>query len=89
MNTWLEWSFEQFEAIWLTSWDQEKVKAFLTLTYNANVIAQFRYADWTNYGNKTVWIAEALSPSVSKRSVGSTTKRFRLMAFRRSVQSEG
>ena len=37
-----------------------EVKAFLTVTYNANVIAQFRYADWTNYANKTVWIAEAL-----------------------------
>jgi len=47
-------------VIWLTSWDQEKVKAFLTITYNANLITHFRYAEWTNYANKTVWIAEAL-----------------------------
>jgi hypothetical protein len=60
VNTWLEWAFEQFEVIWLTSWDQEKVKAFLTVTYNANLVGQFRYAEWTNYANKTVWIAEAL-----------------------------
>ncbi len=60
VNTWLEWAFEQFEVIWLTSWDQEKVKAFLTVTYNANLISQFRYAEWTNYANKTVWIAEAV-----------------------------
>ena len=60
VNAWLEWAFEQFEVIWLTSWDQEKVKAFLTVTYNANLISQFRYAEWTNYANKTVWIAEAV-----------------------------
>ena len=60
VNTWLEWAFDQFEVIWLTSWDQEKVKALLTVTYNANLLPHFRYAEWTNYANKTVWIAEAL-----------------------------
>jgi predicted phosphatase len=60
VNTWLEWAFEHFEVIWLTSWDQEKVKALLTVTYNGNLLHQFHYAEWTNYADKTVWLAEAL-----------------------------
>lgn len=61
VNTWLEWAFEHFEVIWLTSWDQEKIKALLTVTYNANLLHQFHHANWTNYVDKTVWLVEALA----------------------------
>jgi len=60
VNTWLEWAFEHFEVVWLTSWDQEKIKALLTVTYNANLLHQFHHAEWTNYADNTVWLAEAL-----------------------------
>ena len=61
VNTWLEWAFEHFEVIWLTSWEQEKVKAFLTVTYNANLLHQFHHSNWTNYADKTVWLKEAVT----------------------------
>lgn len=61
VNTWLEWAFEHFEVIWLTSWDQEKIKAFLTVTYNGHLLQQFHNANWTNYADKTVWLVEAMT----------------------------
>jgi hypothetical protein len=61
MNAWLEWAFEHFEVVWLTSWDQEKIKALLTVTYNAHLLHQFQHANWTNFADKTVWLVEAMT----------------------------
>jgi hypothetical protein len=61
VNAWLEWAFEYFEVIWLTSWEQEKIKALLTVTYNAHLLHQFHHANWTNFADKAVWLAEAMT----------------------------
>jgi hypothetical protein len=65
VNSWLAWAHENFELIWLTSWESEKIKTLLRVLYCEKFrshpeMPPFRHANWTNCENKVVWIEQAV-----------------------------
>ena len=64
VNSWLAWAHENFEVIWLTSWESEKIKSLLSVLYCGKFCSNpetrpFHHANWTNCANKVVWIEQA------------------------------
>lgn len=59
VSAWLDWAFQHFDVIWLTSWAPAQVKALLAETSNANLIELFQYAGWTTDADKATWLADA------------------------------
>jgi len=65
VKSWLAWAHEQFEVIWLTSWESDKIKTLLHVLYcerfrNHPDSPPFHHANWTNYENKAVWLQQAV-----------------------------
>lgn len=62
VSTWLEWAYEHFEIVWLTSWPAEKTRALLEVTYNGHLLNRgtFQHANWTCYADKLTWLIEAV-----------------------------
>jgi len=57
VNSWLSWAHRMFDVIWLTAWSRESVAQLLEATYNRELSANLRYADWTNCEEKLVWLS--------------------------------
>lgn len=65
VNSWLAWAHENFELIWLTSWESDKIKTLLSVLYCEKFrgnpeMPPFRHANWTNCENKVVWVEQAV-----------------------------
>jgi hypothetical protein len=64
VRDWLDWAHANFDVVWLTSWEEPKIKTLLTMIY-ADVgvpgpLVKFQCAHWMNYLDKTVWLARAV-----------------------------
>ena len=65
VKTWLRWTHEHFEVVWLTSWAPEKIKTLLSVLICEKFIKHlsdrpFQCANWTNYSSKVVWLSRAM-----------------------------
>jgi len=64
VSDWLNWAHENFEVVWLTSWEAEKIIMLLDVLYakTAKPVAaqKFQCANWMNYAEKTVWLEYAI-----------------------------
>lgn len=63
VKTWLEWASARFEIVWLTTWDEDKIKTLLSVVscekYLKDLVQPtgLRRADWETAGDKSVWLA--------------------------------
>jgi hypothetical protein len=65
VKSWLAWTHEHFEVIWLTSWESDKIKTLLHLLYcekfrSLPELPPFRHANWTNCENQVAWLEQAV-----------------------------
>jgi hypothetical protein len=59
VKTWLKWAHENFEVVWLTSWEADKVKDLLHVLY-CDEFLPIKCAAWMNYANKETWLQQAV-----------------------------
>jgi len=59
VDVWLRWAHEHFDVIWLTAWGREKVHQLLVDQLHLEQYTPIKYAEWTNYASKGVWLEEA------------------------------
>ena len=68
VKTWLKWAHENFEVVWLTSWEPDKIKILLSVLYvKSHPDHPFRCANWLTYANKETWLQEAV-PKLNGRA---------------------
>jgi hypothetical protein len=59
----LEWVSARFEIVWLTTWDEEKIKTLLSVVacekYWKHLVrpASLTRADWEAVGDKAAWLS--------------------------------
>lgn len=65
VKSWLKWVHENFELVWLTSWESEEMKALLRVLHHEKSsdspeTPPFHHANWTNCENKVAWVEQAV-----------------------------
>jgi HAD domain in Swiss Army Knife RNA repair proteins len=66
IKPWLNWAHENFEVVWLTTWEPEKIKTLLSVVFaekylKALPVIPVVCAEWKLCGSKAEWLHQMMS----------------------------
>jgi hypothetical protein len=65
VQTWLKWTHQHFEVVWLASWLPAKVRTLLRVVYCEKFLKNFpdppvKCADWSSCSSMVEWLSQAI-----------------------------
>jgi hypothetical protein len=66
IKTWLKWAHENFQVVWLTAWEPEKIKTLLSVVFaekylKALPVIPVACAEWKLCESKAAWLHQMMS----------------------------
>lgn len=65
IKPWLKWAHENFEVVWLTTWEREKIKTLLSVVFaekylKALPVMPVNCAEWKLCESKAAWLQQTI-----------------------------